>query len=202
LICQTIVDSNDPALADPSKFVGQVYTQVRAEQLARVRSWTIRPDGNAWRRVVPSPLPTELVDLAVIKHLLGDGVTVVCAGGGGIPVVRDASGQFHGLEAVIDKDRTAALLARLVGADALLLLTDVSAVEIDYGRPAARPIGHTTVTELRNLCFPAGSMGPKVEAACEFVERTGKPAAIGRLDEAEALLQGKSGTVIEKDPAA
>jgi carbamate kinase len=196
VICQTIVDENDPALMNPSKFVGQVYTKEQAEELARHRSWNVRPDGKAWRRVVPSPTPIELVELPVIEELLGLGVTVVCAGGGGIPVVRDGAGQLRGLEAVIDKDRTAAMLARLVGADALLLLTNVTAVEVDYGSPTARPIGHTNVADMRGLPLPAGSMGPKVEAACDFVEATGKTAAIGRLDEASSLLMGTSGTVI------
>jgi carbamate kinase len=196
LVCQTLVSIDDPALALPTKFVGQVYARSRAEELARERGWVVHPDGDRWRRVVPSPRPREIVELPVIKHLLDVGTAVICAGGGGIPVVRDDSGQLRGIEAVIDKDRTAALLAECLSADALLLLTDVTAVEIAYGTPEARQLRETTVAELRNLEFPAGSMGPKVEAACDFVEATGHVASIGRLEDAEALLGGEAGTVI------
>lgn len=132
----------------------------------------------------------------MIQRLVEDGVGVVCAGGGGIPVVKDEHGQLRGIEAVIDKDRTAALLAELLGADALILLTDVAAVEIGYGTPLARAIGRTSVEELRRLDLPAGSMGPKVEAACDFAEATGHMAAIGKLEDAELLLRGTTGTVI------
>lgn len=196
IVCRTIVDPDDPAFSRPSKFVGQVYSKARAEQLARERNWEVRRDGSAWRRVVPSPLPQEIIELSVVERLLDDGTGVICAGGGGIPVVRDAGGSLHGIEAVIDKDRTAALLAGLLRADALLLLTDVSAVEIGYGTSKARAIHHTSVAELRRHPFPDGSMGPKVEAACNFVESTGRMAAIGLLEDAEKLLLGSSGTVI------
>jgi carbamate kinase len=196
IVCRTVVDPEDPAFSQPSKFVGQVYPRARAEQLARERNWEVRPDGSAWRRVVPSPLPREVVELSVVEHLLADGTGVICAGGGGIPVVRDDEGNLHGIEAVIDKDRTAALIAGLLRADALLLLTDVSAVEIGYGTPSAHAIRHTSVAELRKHPFPDGSMGPKVEAACNFVESAGRMAAIGLLEDAEALLRGSSGTVI------
>jgi len=138
-----------------------------------------------------------MVELATIERLLGEGALVICAGGGGIPVVRDAAGCLRGAEAVIDKDLGAALLARSVEADALLILTDVAHVETGYGTPEARPIGHTTPTELRSLSFPAGSMGPKIEAACRFVEATGRPAMIGRLQDAVGLLAGTAGTVVE-----
>ena len=198
LVCQTVVSADDPAFAHPSKFVGQVYRKAQAEQLAHERDWEIRRDGSAWRRVVPSPMPKELVELSVIEHLLADGISVVCAGGGGIPVVKDTSGQLHGIEAVIDKDRTAALLAELLGADALLLLTDVAAVEDGYGTTSAHPIRHTSVEDLQRLELPAGSMGPKVEAACAFAQATGRIAAIGRLEDAEALLVGKAGTVVHR----
>jgi carbamate kinase len=198
LVCQTVVRADDPALTNPSKFVGQVYSQERAEELAKERGWQVRRDGTSWRRVVPSPLPLELVELLVIERLVGDGVGVICAGGGGIPVVRNERGELHGIEAVVDKDRTAALLAELVGADALLLLTDVAAVEVDYGTTAARPIGQVSSEELRGLDLPGGSMGPKVSAACDFVDATGNFAAIGRLDDAEAILRGKTGTIIHK----
>ena len=196
LVGRTVVHADDPAFAQPTKFVGPVYDEARARQLAAERGWNVRQDGAAWRRVVPSPEPVELVELNMIKALAGGGVIVVCAGGGGVPVVRDDAGALRGVEAVVDKDLTAALLARDLAADALLILTDVDAVEDGYGTPQARPIHRATPQELRARPFPAGSMGPKVEAACRFVEATGAMAAIGRLDDAEALLAGKAGTIV------
>ncbi len=197
LVCQTLIDGNDSAFARPAKFVGPVYTESQARSLAAEFGWTVRPDGPSWRRVVPSPEPRELVELPLIRMLVDGGVVLVCAGGGGIPVAAAASGALHGVEAVVDKDLTAALLAREIGADVLLLLTDVAAVIDGFGTPAARPVPRGTPGELRRLSLPAGSMGPKVEAACRFVEATGKLAAIGRLDDAAALLDKRAGTVIE-----
>ena len=196
VVCQTVVNRDDPAFALPSKFVGQVYDEAQAQSLARGRGWEVRLDGSGWRRVVASPKPREIVELAVIEHLLDGGIGVICSGGGGIPVVRDKGGRLVGIEAVVDKDRTAALLAQLLRADALLLLTDVPAVEVDHGTPSARAIRHTSVEELRGLQFPEGSMGPKVEAACDFARATGHTAAIGRLEDAEALLEGTVGTIV------
>ena len=196
LVGQTKVDPDDPAFATPTKFVGPVYQEKEARDLAAERGWTVRRDGAAWRRVVPSPQPLELVELPLIQVLLDSGALVVCAGGGGIPVVADPSGVLRGVEAVVDKDLTAALLARAVDASALLLLTDVDAVIGGFGTPQARPIRHATPGELRARSFPAGSMGPKVEAACRFVEATGQMAAIGRLDAAEALLRREAGTIV------
>jgi carbamate kinase len=146
--------------------------------------------------VVPSPEPAELVELDTIRLLTGNGVIVVCAGGGGIPVMNDGAGGLRGVEAVVDKDLTAALLAQELGADALLLLTDVEAVWEGYGTPQARPIHRATTRQLRARSFPAGSMGPKVEAACRFAETTGGTAAIGRLGDVCALLDGNAGTII------
>jgi carbamate kinase len=200
LICRTIVAAGDPAFGNPSKFVGPVYDETTARRLAAAHGWQVRPDGAAWRRVVPSPEPAEIVELRLILTLAHDGVTVVCSGGGGIPVVRDDAGGLHGVEAVIDKDLSAALLARELGAGALLILTDVPAVEDDYGTPDARPIHCVTTSELRARTFPAGSMGPKVEAACRFADATGGMAAIGRLDDAQALLAGQTGTIITRKP--
>lgn len=197
LVCRTVVQADDPAFTHPTKFVGPVYDEAQARQLAAERGWNVRQDGHAWRRVVPSPEPAELVELEMIKLLAGRGVIVVCAGGGGIPVIRDAAGALRGAEAVVDKDLTAALLARDLAADALVILTDVAAVQDGYGTPQARPIHRVTPAELRARPFPAGSMGPKVEAACRFVEATGGMAAIGRLDDAEALLDGKAGTIVQ-----
>ena len=196
LICRTVVQADDPAFADPAKFVGPVYDEASARRLATERGWDVRQDGPAWRRVVPSPEPAELVELDTIRLLAGSGVIVVCAGGGGIPVINDGAGGLRGVEAVVDKDLTAALLAQALGADALLLLTDVEAVLEGYGTPQARPIHRATARQLRARSFPAGSMGPKVEAACRFTETTGGTAAIGRLGDACALLDGNAGTII------
>lgn len=152
--------------------------------------------GTEWRRVVPSPEPAEVLELTLIRQLAASGVIVICAGGGGVPVTRGPSGLLRGVEAVVDKDLTAALLAQQIEADALLLLTDVAAVQDGYGTPDAKPIHQATPAGLRARSFPSGSMGPKVEAVCRFVERTGKTAAIGLLADAQALLDRKAGTVI------
>jgi carbamate kinase len=196
LLCRTIVQAGDPAFTRPSKLVGPVYDKATAARLAAHHGWAIREDGQAWRRVVASPEPVALVEIDTISLLLHRGVTVVCAGGGGIPVVADGDGMLRGVEDVVDKELTAVLLAEAVGADALLLLTDVEAVIDGFGTPRARPIRRATTRELRARSFPAGSMGPKVEAACRFVEATGATAAIGRLDDAAALLNGTAGTTI------
>ena len=195
LVSRTLVRRDDPAFAHPSKFVGPVYEEEQAKALAASQHWEIRQDGARWRRVVPSPEPAGLPDLPAIRTLLGTGAIVICAGGGGVPVVvRD--GRARGVEAVVDKDLTASLLARELDADALLLLTDVAAVQDGYGTPQAMPIRRATVDELRKRDFPAGSMGPKIEAVCRFTEATGRPAAIGRLTDAGALLAGQAGTLI------
>jgi carbamate kinase len=197
LVCQTEVAPDDAAFAHPTKFVGPVYGEDESKRLAALRGWQVRRDGPAWRRVVASPEPLAIVELLTIRKLVGDRAIVICAGGGGIPVTRSGDGHLRGAEAVIDKDLSAALLARDLDADALLILTDVANVEIGFGTPEARPIGHTTAVALRDQNFPAGSMGPKVEAACRFVEATGKRAMIGRLDDAGDLIAGTCGTVVE-----
>jgi carbamate kinase len=195
LLCRTLVRADDPAMSRPAKFVGPVYDELSASRLGAVRGWHMRQDGTCWRRVVPSPEPVQIVELDQIKLLLSTGAPLVCAGGGGIPVIRDDSGGLHGVEAVVDKDLTAALLASAVGADALLILTDVPAVIRGYGTAAAQPIRRATVAELRAMSFPAGSMGSKVEAACRFAD-SGGTTAIGRLDDSVALLAGTAGTVV------
>ena len=196
VVSRTLVHADDPAFANPTKFVGPVYDAAQATKVAEDYGWEIRKDGDRWRRVVASPEPAELLDLTLIRKLSASGRIVICAGGGGVPVTRGASGVFRGVEAVVDKDLTASLLAQGIEADALLLLTDVAAVQDGYGTPGARPINHATPTELRGRSFPTGSMGPKIEAACRFVERTGKMAAIGQLADAQALLDRKAGTII------
>jgi carbamate kinase len=196
LICLTLVDAHDPAFTSPTKFVGPVYGRDQARHLAASRGWVVKQDGPSWRRVVPSPEPRELVELPLIGGLLGSGAIVVCAGGGGIPVIAGPGGELRGVDAVVDKDLTAALLATSVKADALLLLTDVEAVIENYGAPDARPIRRATPADLRSMAFPSGSMGPKVTAACRFVTGTGGLAAIGSLSSAEKMLAGECGTII------
>lgn len=197
LLTQVLVDPDDEAFRSPSKPIGPVYPEAEARRLAARRGWAIARDGGGFRRVVPSPQPRGIVELSAIRLLLEAGVIVVCAGGGGIPVVAGADGSLHGVEAVVDKDLASALLAELLGAERLLLLTDVDAVELDWGTPAARPLRATTPRRLRRLSFAAGSMAPKVEAACRFVERTGGVAAIGSLTRAAEVLAGDAGTRIE-----
>jgi carbamate kinase len=199
LITQTLVDADDPAFGQPTKFVGPIYDESESRRLARLWGWQVRPDGRNWRRVVASPEPRGLTEQPTIKLLLADGAVVVCAGGGGIPVCRSADGRLRGVEAVVDKDLTTALLARNVHADVLLLLTDVAAIETDFGTTRARPIQQITSSELEGLDFPAGSMGPKVAAACRFVRGTHSVAAIGRLEDAAELMAGTAGTIITDD---
>ncbi len=196
LLTRTLVESLDPAFSNPTKFVGPIYTEEVAHQLAADRGWAVKADGNSWRRVVPSPLPHGIVELGAIRALVTMGATVICAGGGGIPVIVNGAGQLQGVEAVLDKDLTAAMLAEALDAEALLLLTDVANVQAHYGTPQARAIGQTNTDDLRFLDFAAGSMGPKVEAACRFVDRTGGVAAIGQLADASLLLTGEAGTIV------
>ena len=196
LLDQTLVAAGDPAFAKPTKFVGPVYDSDTAHRLAAERGWSIAADGQYWRRVVPSPHPQRIVETRVIRSLLYSGAVVVCAGGGGIPVVRGEDGQLSGVEAVVDKDLATEVLAEALDADAMLLLTDVPAVVRGFGGPHPEPITRSTPAALRRENFPAGSMGPKVEAVCRFVEMTGETAAIGALEDAAVILAGKAGTVV------
>jgi carbamate kinase len=199
LLTQVLVDPHDPAFKHPTKPVGPMYDDVQASRLAAARGWDVRRDGDGWRRVVPSPEPKRIVELETVRLLVDHGVTVICAGGGGIPVVPDGLDGLRGIEAVIDKDLSASLLASSVDADALLLLTDVAGVYEGWGRGHARLLRETTVEELRGLDdLPAGSMGPKVEAACRFVEAGGRLAGIGALSSAPAILAGEAGTVVRR----
>ena len=195
LLTQVVVDPDDPAFTRPTKPIGPVFDRAEGARLARVRGWAMAPDGPGIRRVVASPEPLDIVELNAIRLLLRSGVLVIAAGGGGIPVVEMPAGGYRGVEAVVDKDLTAALLASKLRADTLIMLTDVDAVYDEYGTPAATPIRHAGVNELRGLSLPAGSMGPKVEAGCRFVESGGR-ALIGSLDDVPALLAGKAGTEI------
>jgi carbamate kinase len=196
LLTQIVVDPGDPAFDAPSKPVGPVYDERTARPLAAERGWRLAPDGGGLRRVVASPEPVEVLGLPSIERLAAAGTVVICAGGGGIPVARDAWGRLHGVEGVIDKDLASALLARGLHADMLLLLTDVDAVWRDWGTTAARRIDALDADAMRALAFPVGSMGPKVEAACRFVEATGGRAAIGALADADAIVAGRAGTGI------
>ena len=196
IINQTLVEAADPAFDDPTKFVGEVYTQEEAQRLAAERGWAVKADGTGWRRVVGSPRPQRVVETRLIRLLLESGAVVVCAGGGGVPVIRDETGRLRGVEAVVDKDLTSSVLAEALDADVLLVLTDVPAVMTDYGAPQQAPITRATPVGLRSHGFPSGSMGPKVEAVCRFVELTGGAAAIGSLQDAAAILRGEAGTVV------
>jgi carbamate kinase len=193
VLTQVRVDAHDPAFATPTKPIGPVYDHVEAQRLADERGWSVALDGNYVRRVVPSPEPLEIVELDVVKTLLATGAIVICCGGGGIPVVRTTAG-LQGVEAVIDKDLTAAVLAEAIGAERLVLATDVRAVERGFGSDDAHGIHVATPVDLRALRFAPGSMGPKVDAACRFVERTGREAVIGALADIDALVDGAAGT--------
>lgn len=197
LLTQVEVAAADPAFEKPTKPVGPVYTRRDAEAMAQDHGWAIAPDGSGYRRVVASPAPIDILELDVIALLLREGVIPICAGGGGIPVVRRDDGAYAGVEAVIDKDATSALLARCLNADALLLLTDVDAVQVGFGTPAARRIRRISARTLADMAFEAGSMAPKIAAARNFVAGTGGFAAIGRLEDASFLLNGRAGTHID-----
>ena len=196
LLTQVVVSADDPAFDHPTKPIGPVYDEATAQRLALARGWRIAPDGDRWRRVVPSPEPVRIVELAVIEILVRHGVLVTCLGGGGIPVVEDDRGRLRGVEAVIDKDLAAALLATQLHADALVLLTDVDGVYEDWGTATQRRVERATPTELRAMALAAGSMGPKAEAAIRFVEAGGSFGAIGALDDAPALANGLAGTIV------
>lgn len=196
LLTMVEVDPADPAFQNPTKFVGPVYEKEVAEQLAAEKGWSIKQDGNKWRRVVPSPLPKRIFEERPIKWLLEQGVVVICAGGGGIPTMYhpDKERTLVGVEAVIDKDRATGLLARDIDADLYIMATDVDGVYLDWGKPTQRRITEMAADELALHDFAAGSMGPKVEAAIDFVRHTGKRAAIGSLADIERIVAGTAGT--------
>jgi len=199
LLTQIEVDPKDPAFLQPSKPIGPVYSQIEANKLARERGWNIAQDGDRFRRIVASPRPQRIFELGVIELLVNQGVVVICAGGGGIPIVQREDGSLIGVEAVIDKDLASSLLARELNADALLMLTDVDAVYKAWSEPEARAIRRISPRAIREFSFAPGSMAPKIEAACEFVEQTGGIAGIGQLKDAAMILTGEAGTVIDKD---
>lgn len=195
------VDPNDPAFDDPTKFVGPCYSQEGADALAREKGWIFKQDGEAWRRVVASPEPKQVFELAPIRWLMEKGTVVICAGGGGIPTVYlpDGTRTLVGIEAVIDKDFAAELLAEKLDADVFIMATDAEGVFTDWGTPQQKLLGCVTPAELEKHEFPAGSMGPKVKAAVRFVNATGRRAAIGRLEDITAIARGEVGTNIIPD---
>lgn len=190
------VDRDDPGFKNPTKFIGPIYSETEAEKLQSEKGWAMRKDGDKWRRVVASPLPKRIFEVRPIKWLLEKGTVVIAAGGGGIPTVYDAGRKLHGIEAVIDKDLCSELLARELEADFFIMATDAEAVFQDWGKPTAKAFRRACPKAMRDFRFPAGSMGPKVEAACRFAELTGKQAAIGALRDLKAILSGEAGTTI------
>ncbi|MDR0769657.1 MAG: carbamate kinase [Burkholderiales bacterium] len=198
VLTQTEVDANDPAMKNPAKFIGPVYGKEEALRLADEKGWTVKPDGEYYRRVVPSPKPQHIVEIDAIRALVNRETVVIAGGGGGIPVVRN-DGRRFGLEAVIDKDLCCSLMACELDADCLIIATDVSAAFVGWGAPDAKAIRMAHPDALEALDFAAGSMGPKVEAACAFVKRTGKRAAIGALEEIEAIVDGRAGTTVSTE---
>ena len=196
LLTQVEVDGNDPAFQHPSKPIGPVYSKEEAERLAKEKGWSIAPDGDKFRRVVASPKPKRIFEIRPIKWLLEKGSIVICAGGGGIPTMYDKDGQLQGVEAVIDKDLCSALLAEQLESDLLVIATDVNAAFVDWGKPTQKAIAQAHPDEMEKLGFAAGSMGPKVQAACTFARNTGKVAVIGSLEDIENIVNGNAGTRI------
>lgn len=194
LLTQVEVDANDPAFKDPTKFIGPVYAKDEAERLAKEKGWVVKPDGDKYRRVVASPKPKRIFEIRPIKWLLEKNSIVICAGGGGIPTMYDENRKLKGIEAVIDKDLCSALLAEQLEADLLIIATDVDAAYIDFGKPTQKAIAQAHPDELEKLGFAAGSMGPKVQAACDFARRTGKVAVISSLENIEDIVKGTAGT--------
>ena len=199
LLTQIEVDPEDQAFRHPSKPIGPVYSKAEANNLAKQRGWHIAQDGDNFRRVVASPRPKRILELGIIGMLVQQGVLVICAGGGGIPVILRKDGSLIGIEAVIDKDLASALLARQLKADVFLMLTDVDAVYKDWSKPQQRAIRRISPQAIQHYAFAAGSMEPKIKAACEFVEQSGGIVGIGRLQDANAILAGEAGTLIDRE---
>lgn len=197
VLTQTRVDADDPAFKSPSKPVGPVYDETTARKLAVERGWTIAADGAGFRRVVASPRPRDIVEIGPIQRLVASGVLVICAGGGGVPVVQEADGSFTGIEAVIDKDFAAEVLAVALDADRLVILTDVDGVYLGWGTPRRELLRRAKAEDLVREDFAHGSMEPKVAACCAFVSATGRSAAIGNLSDAARVMAGEAGTFIE-----
>jgi Carbamate kinase len=195
LMTRVEVDPNDPAFASPGKYIGPVYPPEQQTELQARYGWQMKSDGQYIRRVVASPAPLKIIDSEAIRTLMDDGHLVICCGGGGIPVV-EKEGGYQGIEAVIDKDLTAAVLAQAISADHLLILTDADAVYENWGTPQARALRQVTPGELAPFAAPDGAMGPKAAAVIQFVKQTGNAAFIGALKDAPQILAGKKGTCI------
>ena len=201
ILTQVLVDPHDPAYASPSKFIGQFYTEEEATRYARERGWQVKRDGDrGWRRVVASPRPMGIVEGPVIRAMVQGGAIVIAAGGGGIPVYYEADGTLEGSDVVIDKDRASAILANEIGAQELIILTEVDQVALNFGKPNQKILSRVTVSEARQHLadghFPPGSMGPKIEAAIAFIEAGGEKVIITSIDKAPAALDHKAGTLI------
>ena len=196
LVTQVIVDEHDPAFSKPSKPIGQVYTQAEAEKLAAEKGWTVMPDGQYYRRAVPSPKPQDVTGINAVKALLAQDHIVICGGGGGVPCVKNAHGQLTGVEAVVDKDLATAVIANQLDADLFIIATDVNAACINFQKEGERKIAKANPAALEALSaeFAPGSMGPKVQAVINFVKATGKDAAIGSLADIEDIVAGNAGT--------
>ncbi|HBL25801.1 MAG TPA: carbamate kinase [Acidobacteria bacterium] len=190
------VDPNDPAFQNPTKPIGPIYSREEADRLAAEKGWVMAADGDHFRRVVASPRPQRIFQLRPVKWLLDKGCIVICAGGGGIPTMYKPGRQLQGVEAVVDKDLASSLLARELEVDLFIMATDADAVYLDWGQPTRRAIHLASPAALRDLRFPAGSMGPKIQAAIEFAEATGKTAAIGALQDLVAISEGRAGTLV------
>ena len=201
LLTMVEVDPADPAFAKPDKPIGPVYQEEEARRVAKERGWSVARDGDGWRRVVASPQPKRIFEIRPVKWLLEKGTIVICGGGGGIPTVYGEDGKLHGVEAVIDKDRVAALLAQQLEADFFIMATDVPAVLVGWGTRDARAVRRASPAALSRFDFAAGSMGPKVEAARGFAERTGRMAAIGALEDIPRILGGEAGTLVSNEVA-
>ena len=201
LLTMVEVDPGDPAFGNPTKFIGPVYTKPDADRLAKEKGWAFKADGEHWRRVVPSPQPKRIFEMRPIKWLLERNTVVIAAGGGGIPTMYEpgANRKLVGVECVIDKDLASELLARELDADLFIMLTDIDAVYVDWGKPTQKAIRRASPAAIGAMPFPAGSMGPKVEAACRFASATGKRAAIGALADLSRILTGEAGTTVSAD---
>jgi carbamate kinase len=197
LLSMVEVSASDPAFEHPDKPIGSRYTVAEAAVASQGKGWTVAAQGDKLQRVVPSPKPVRMLEIEPVRWLLEHSCVVICAGGGGIPVVADAQGQHRGVEAVVDKDRSAAMLAAELKADLFVIATDVQGVYLDWGKPSSRLVARANPAALGELAFPAGSMAPKVEAACDFASRTGRRAVIGALSDIEAMIAGHAGTSID-----
>jgi len=199
VLTQVLVDPADPAFQRPTKPVGPIYDRLEADRLRSEKGWSMAPDGEHFRRVVPSPLPRRIIEISAIRLLVDNGVVVICAGGGGIPTAYDDEQKLYGVEAVIDKDLASALLSTELDAEMFVMLTDVANVYTDFGTPRQRVIRAAHPAALEQLDFAAGSMGPKIRGACEFVRKTGHRSVIGQLSELVDIMKGRAGTLVSND---